>query len=152
YLSLRVDVRDSMTQRVGSSGGEQTHHPEVWLGLSFTLERTRPDADGDGFADHRDDCPVVPGQQQGCPPPDGDADGVPDENDECPEQAGVVPSGCPDTDGDQVLDKHDACPEQAAATPTGCPEQRCPCSDSDGDGVTDAADKCPNQPARTVDG
>ncbi|HEY6726614.1 MAG TPA: OmpA family protein [Polyangiaceae bacterium] len=152
YVSARLDVRDSMTQRVGGSDGHQTHHPEVMLGLTFTLERTQPDRDGDGFADHRDDCVDQPGENQGCPGADTDGDGVPDSTDECKEQAGAAPHGCPDSDADGVLDSKDACPEQAGVAPHGCPGEACPCVDTDADGVTDANDKCPKEPARTVDG
>ena len=152
YLSVRLDVRDSMTQRVGSSDGEQTHHPEIMLGLTFSLERKRPDRDGDGFADHRDDCVDLPGDAQGCPAADADRDGVPDADDECKDQAGRGPSGCPDTDADGVLDQKDACPTEAGILPHGCPQAACPCTDTDSDGVTDPSDKCPQQPARTADG
>lgn len=152
YISARLDVRDSMTQRVGKSDGEQTHHPEVMLGLTFTIERTQPDRDGDGFADHRDDCIDVPGETQGCPGADTDKDGVPDAVDECKDQAGPAPSGCPDTDADGVQDPKDSCPDKAGVAPHGCPAEACPCTDSDADGVTDANDKCPKEPARTVDG
>jgi outer membrane protein OmpA-like peptidoglycan-associated protein len=147
YVSARLDLRDNLTQRVGGSDGRQTHHPEVLLGIIFTLERSLPDVDGDGFADHRDDCPSVPGEHQGCPARDTDGDGVSDDTDECPEQPGIVPTGCPDGDADGVIDKNDACPAQAASTPNGCPAQEpCNCEDTDGDGITDAFDKCMQVP------
>ncbi len=152
YLLVRLDVRDTLTQRVGGSDGHQTHHPEVLLGLSFTLERSRPDTDGDGFADHRDHCVDRPGPDQGCPPPDRDGDGVLDADDECAEQAGVSPSGCPDSDGDGVLDKSDACPNQVGTSKNGCPDETCDCVDSDADGVTDRVDQCPKEAAHTADG
>jgi OOP family OmpA-OmpF porin len=154
YISLRLDLRDNLTPKTGASGGSQSHHPEALLGLTFTLERKNPDRDGDGFADHRDNCPARAGSEQGCPPPiaDGDADGVPDATDECPAQPGAAPSGCPDSDGDGKLDADDQCPKLAAAGESGCPEQPCPIQDSDGDGRTDASDKCPSEPAPTADG
>jgi outer membrane protein OmpA-like peptidoglycan-associated protein len=154
YVSVRLDLRDNLTQKTGVSGSEQTHHPEVLLGLTFTLERKNPDRDGDGFADHRDVCPSQAGSEQGCPPPiaDADADGVTDAADQCPALAGAAPSGCPDSDGDGKLDSVDQCPKLAATTDSGCPEQVCPIADSDGDGRTDATDKCPKEPAPTADG
>jgi outer membrane protein OmpA-like peptidoglycan-associated protein len=152
YISLRLDLRDTMTQKFDASQGTQTHHPEALLGLTFTLERQNPDTDGDGFANHRDDCPSVPGDEQGCPPPvaDEDGDGVSDATDQCKGAKGLAPSGCPDTDGDGKLDPDDLCPKQAAQTPDGCP--KCPVVDRDGDGRTDAMDKCPDEPAQTADG
>lgn len=152
YISARLDIRDTMSQKFGASNGTQTHHPEVLLGVTFTLERTQPDRDGDGFADHRDDCPSVKGDNQGCPPPDQDHDGVPDSSDQCKDTAGVAPTGCPDTDGDGKLDAVDACPTEAAPTKTGCPDAQCACKDRDGDGRTDAVDKCPDAAATTEDG
>jgi OOP family OmpA-OmpF porin len=152
YVSVRLDVRDTMTQKFDADAGAQTHHPEVLIGLTFTLERTNPDADGDGFADHRDDCPAVPGENHGCPAPDQDRDGIADEADQCKDVPGVAPTGCPDRDGDGRLDAVDACPDQPAPTKTGCPETPCNCTDTDGDGRMDSADKCPTVPAATADG
>jgi outer membrane protein OmpA-like peptidoglycan-associated protein len=153
-ISARLDVRDTLTQKYAAEQGSQSHHPEVLLGLTFTLERRHPDRDGDGYADFRDDCPAVPGTEQGCPPPipDEDGDGVPDETDECKGTQGVAPSGCPDTDGDGKVDPVDECPRRAASTPDGCPLVDCPIKDRDGDGRTDASDKCPDEPAQTADG
>jgi outer membrane protein OmpA-like peptidoglycan-associated protein len=153
-ISLRLDVRDTLTQKFDAEQGSQTHHPEVLLGLSFTVQRRHPDRDGDGFADFRDDCPDVVGSEQGCPPPvpDEDGDGVADDVDQCKGTKGIAPSGCPDTDADGKLDNDDLCPKQAAATPDGCPVVDCPIKDRDGDGRTDATDKCPDEPAPTADG
>ncbi len=149
YLSLRVDLRDTVTQKFGAAQGVQTHHPELLFGLSFTLERKKPDPDGDGFANHRDNCPNVAGGVQGCPA-DQDLDGVPDDVDQCKEAAGPAPSGCPDRDGDGRIDKEDSCPDIAANTSTGCPEPVC--GDRDGDQVTDDVDKCPTEQGPAPDG
>ncbi len=97
----------------------------------------KQDADGDGIADSRDNCPNTAGLKAfgGCP--DSDGDGIMDSADGCPLAAGPAGSqGCPDTDGDGVLDKDDACAD-VAGTVNGCP-------DADGDGVADGDDKCPN--------
>ncbi len=153
-ISARLDLRDTLTQKYAADQGSQTHHPEILLGFTFTLERRKPDRDGDGFADFRDDCPDVAGTEQGCPPPipDEDGDGVADDVDQCKASKGLAPSGCPDTDGDGKLDPDDLCPKQAASTPDGCPVVDCPIKDRDGDGRTDATDKCPDEPAPTADG
>lgn len=154
YISVRLDLRDTLTQKFGESQGTQTHHPEALIGLTFTLERKNPDRDGDGFADHRDDCPGVAGTERGCPPPlaDEDGDGVADDVDQCKGSKGAAPSGCPDTDGDGKVDSVDMCPRHPADTEDGCPKVECPCTDRDGDGRTDATDKCPDEPAQTADG
>jgi outer membrane protein OmpA-like peptidoglycan-associated protein len=153
-ISARLDLRDTLTQKYAADQGAQTHHPEVLLGFTFTLERRRPDRDGDGFANFRDDCPDVPGAEQGCPPAiaDDDGDGVADDADQCKGTKGIAPSGCPDTDGDGKLDHEDECPRRAATTADGCPVVDCPIKDRDGDGRTDASDKCPDEPAATADG
>jgi outer membrane protein OmpA-like peptidoglycan-associated protein len=153
-LSARLDVRDTVSQKFAVDQGTQTHHPEILLGLTFTVERRHPDRDGDGFADFRDDCPDVAGTEHGCPPPvpDEDGDGVADDADRCPGLKGLAPSGCPDSDGDGKLDQDDQCPKRPAATPDGCPVVECAIKDRDGDGRTDDTDKCPNEPAPTADG
>jgi outer membrane protein OmpA-like peptidoglycan-associated protein len=59
-----------------------------------------PDSDGDGIADHLDNCPTVagPASNKGCPlEKDSDGDGVPDHLDKCPDVAGSASSaGCPE--------------------------------------------------------
>lgn len=153
YLSLRLDVRNVMHQKFDASQGALTHSPEVLLGLTFTTNRKKPDSDSDGVPDHKDACPHVPGEFEGCPAPDTDGDGVPDDTDECPETAGIEPSGCPDSDGDGIIDKKDACPEVAGNTPGGCLcASEPPAPDADGDGVPDSADQCPETAANTSDG
>jgi outer membrane protein OmpA-like peptidoglycan-associated protein len=156
HLSLRLDVRDTVTANLAADGenGGAAHSPEILLGLTFVPKRTKPDADGDGFLDHRDNCPGVAGTDGGCPvvPPDADGDGVADDADECKDVAGLAPTGCPDKDGDGLLDRMDPCPDVAGPAPTGCPEKVCPIQDADGDGLVDSVDQCPNEPARTVTG
>jgi outer membrane protein OmpA-like peptidoglycan-associated protein len=99
------------------------------------------DTDGDGVADHIDDCPTVAGltSLKGCP--DKDKDGVADKDDKCPDVAGLVAlKGCPDTDGDGITDKDDKCadtPKGWKVDSNGCP------LDQDKDGVADAIDDCP---------
>jgi outer membrane protein OmpA-like peptidoglycan-associated protein len=112
-----------------------------------------PDDDGDGVANHLDECPDTPKgvtvDAVGCPI-DSDGDGVPDYLDKCPDTpAGVKvdADGCPlDSDGDGVPDHLDRCPDTPAGVKvdaTGCP------LDSDGDGVPDHRDKCPGTPRGT---
>ncbi len=158
FLGLRFDLRDNLTQKNGGSKGEQAHHPEALLGLTFTLdlrskEKPAPkDADGDKIADDADKCPSEAGvAPDGCPkpPPDGDADGIVDDKDACPREAGVASDdatkhGCPppkDGDGDGFVDAEDQCPADKGVAPDGCPDP-----DPDKDGVLAANDKCPQQP------
>lgn len=151
FISLRLDVRDNLTQKTGESDGTQTHHPEILGALTFTLNRTKAtkkpaDQDQDGFTDDRDACPTEAGvAPDGCPLRDGDGDGFLDPDDKCPTEAGVAPDGCPakplDTDGDSFTDDVDKCPTVAGIAPDGCPDQ-----DPDKDGVLGDADKCPTEP------
>jgi outer membrane protein OmpA-like peptidoglycan-associated protein len=71
------------------------------------VEPLRPDRDADGVADHRDNCPEVPEDQDrfddedGCPDPDNDHDRLLDANDQCPDEPEVYngvldDDGCPD--------------------------------------------------------
>ncbi len=83
------------------------------------------DTDGDGFDDHLDDCPTLPGTApyNGCPAPapgDQDGDGFPDSVDQCLTVPGVD-NGCPaDTDGDGFDDINDNCPTVPGPN-NGCP-------------------------------
>jgi outer membrane protein OmpA-like peptidoglycan-associated protein len=156
HISFRLDVRDTLSASLEATPSQAgtAHSPEILFGLTFVPRRTKPDADGDGFLDQRDDCPGVPGTEQGCPPipPDTDADGISDDVDECKDVAGIAPSGCPDQDGDTLPDKIDPCPAVAGPLPSGCPDKECPVKDSDGDGLVDSIDECPSEPARTLSG
>ncbi len=148
-LSVRLDLRDNLTQKYNAKPDTLTHHPEIQLGLTGTFGRSsKPegpkDRDGDGFDDGKDRCPDEPGvAPDGCPVKDSDGDGVPDPQDQCPEAAGPAPTGCPvdDSDGDGFDDSKDQCPDVKGIAPDGCPDE-----DPDKDGVLGKADKCPNEP------
>ncbi|MFZ5889524.1 MAG: OmpA family protein [Myxococcota bacterium] len=154
FLGLRLDLRDHLTQKYDADPGTKTHHPELLLGLTFTLDTRRPpepppppeaDADSDGVPDKSDKCVQAAGPApDGCPPPaDADSDGIDDERDSCPTEAGPAPSGCPEKDADHdcVPLPVDRCPNEQATTPDGCPDP-----DADHDGVQGAADQCPKEP------
>jgi outer membrane protein OmpA-like peptidoglycan-associated protein len=123
-LGLRLDVRDTLSQKFGAAQNTLTHSPEILLGLSFSARADRrviSEAAGSG---------------------DTDSDGISDAQDACPQLAGPAPSGCPDTDADGVTDDKDACPNEAGSK-SGC---GCPLKDSDGDRFVDELDRCPNEP------
>ena len=158
YINLRLDVRDNVSFQCDACVDEDyesedatfgAHHPEVLLGLGFTLGRKknddppprsepRKDTDGDGFYDDVDACvneaETVNDFQDddGCPESDRDGDGfwdVPDQ-DKCPDEPGVAPDGCPipDTDGDGILDPDDKCVEEPETANNyededGCPDE-----------------------------
>lgn len=153
FLSARLDMRDTMTKASSQTSASIAHSPEILLGLTFTLGRSKPiaaspvapvDSDGDGIPDASDKCPHEKGvAPDGCPA-DADKDGVIDANDQCPNQAGPAPTGCPvptDSDGDGVPDTADECPNVAGTMKNGCPD-----SDPDHDGIIGDQDKCPDQP------
>lgn len=116
-----------------------------------------PDADKDGVADDKDQCPQKAQgdkpdpKKPGCPaPPDKDKDGIADDVDACLDVAGVesadpAKNGCPgDSDGDGVLDKDDKCPDTAQGEKADPALPGCPAPpDADGDGVLDKDDACP---------
>ncbi len=151
-LLARLDIRDNMAQKHGSSDGTLCNSFEVLLGLSLTLGRPQPppakiveDSDGDGLVDRVDKCPHEAGAgADGCPLKDTDNDGVLDSEDKCVDVKGEPPDGCPpapkDTDADGVPDATDKCIDVKGEPPDGCPSNR----DSDGDGIIDSKDKCPN--------
>lgn len=152
HLLFRLDVRDTMSRKVGTDTSALAHSPEILFGITFVPSRRKPDRDGDGVLDYKDRCPNTHGAYAGCPAPDTDGDGILDDVDECVDVPGVAPSGCPDSDGDGLLDRDDLCPNHAGTGPGGCPEKVCPVKDTDGDGLTDEVDQCPTVPARTLDG
>jgi outer membrane protein OmpA-like peptidoglycan-associated protein len=152
FVSVRLDLRDTLTQKNAAQYRAQTHHPELLAGLTFTLDRCRPlpppppDSDGDTIVDANDQCPNEAGPgPSGCPVKDADQDGIPDAQDECPNAAGPAPRGCPlpppDRDGDGVTDENDKCPEQPGLPPDGCPDP-----DPDKDGIEGSLDQCPDAP------
>ena len=147
-LSVRLDLRDTLTQNTQQDGQAQSF--EILLGLSATIERSRkelppppPDSDHDGYIDSEDQCPQEPGvAPRGCAA-DTDSDGVLDKDDFCPREAGPAPKGCPDPDPDHdgVPLPCDQCPTEVGVKPTGCPIR-----DTDGDGIFDDKDKCVDKP------
>jgi OOP family OmpA-OmpF porin len=149
-LSARLDLRDTMTQKFNAADGDQTHHPEILLGLTVNMERSRPkppppaaDSDKDGVPDTQDKCPKDGAlTADGCPL-DSDSDGVLDRDDHCPREKGDQPDGClaPDADGDGVHRLCDKCPSEKGIEPDGCP-----LGDTDGDGIFDDVDRCPKDP------
>ncbi|MGC4063257.1 MAG: thrombospondin type 3 repeat-containing protein [Polyangiaceae bacterium] len=152
-VSARLDLRDTMSQEDERSSGNIAHHAEALIGLTMTLDRSKPkpavsmvppDRDADGIADDRDACPTEPGvSPTGCPL-DGDGDHVIDRLDKCPTEAGVTPEGCPlppDRDGDKLSDLEDDCPDVPGDFNRGCPNP-----DPDNDGVLADRDQCPKEP------
>jgi len=155
FLSLRLDLRDNLTQKHNAHQGDQTHHLEATLGLTFSLRPGKPepaknaapppmpDTDLDGVTNDKDACPVEKGTlPNGCPVKDTDGDGVFDDKDACPGDFGRNACGCPpiDTDGDKVIDELDRCPKEAG------PIEGCPDPDADHDGIPVPEDQCPTQP------
>jgi outer membrane protein OmpA-like peptidoglycan-associated protein len=104
WLMLRLDIRDNLTNRAGVGEGV-THSPEILLGLSVTLNRTKEK-----------------------PLRDRDGDGIPDRDDQCPREPGPAPTGCPaDVDDDDIPDEEDKCPTEPEARngfedDDGCPD------------------------------
>ena len=70
------------------------------LSVKVTAEYTRPDSDGDGVDDERDQCPMTPDasqvDEQGCADSqrDDDEDGVSNALDQCPALPGLDDDGC----------------------------------------------------------
>lgn len=151
WISLRVDLRDVVSHKLGVDNTFISHNFEALLGLSVVLNRrntptpkqAKPplpkpndDRDGDGIRDADDQCPDVPenfnGYQDtdGCPEQDRDGDGFWDDQDSCPDEAGVDPDGCPigDSDGDGLLDDVDQCVNEPETfngfqDEDGCPDE-----------------------------
>ena len=88
------------------------------------------DADGDGFINYEDNCPLLANPYQTASDPDQDSDDVPDFCDNC---TNVGNSNQADSDSDGRGDDCDNCPD----TPN--PDQ----ADWDGDGTGDACDPAP---------
>lgn len=109
-------------------------------GLTFNIGKKK-DADKDGVADKKDQCPNTPAgvavDARGCPL-DKDGDGVYDYEDRCVDIAGLASlKGCPDFDLDGLTDKEDRCPDVPGSIEMkGCP-------DTDKDGIVDIDDSCP---------
>lgn len=128
---------DNVDKTINGANDGYLYHS---VGLIFEFGRMQ-DADADGVADKKDNCPSTPAgvavDLNGCPV-DGDKDGVADYIDECPAVAGPSAlKGCPDSDGDGIANKDDRCPDASGPSSSrGCP-------DTDKDGVVDIDDKCP---------
>jgi outer membrane protein OmpA-like peptidoglycan-associated protein len=160
-VALRLEARDmiyswSDDEQAAGASDETQHSLAFTGGLQFSIGGGMSDADNDGVADNKDDCPATPTgalvDLRGCPL-DADADKVPDGIDQCantPTGATVDAQGCPtDADGDGVYDGIDAC----ADTQKGCTidAKGCPL-DSDQDKVCDGLDQCASTPVgATVD-
>jgi len=133
---------DSKDGLAGKGGGYDQFIIHEY-GIVYLLGKVS-DADGDGVADKKDECPETPAgvavDEMGCAI-DTDGDGIADYLDKCPEVPGVEAlEGCPDTDGDGITDEEDECPEvPGVLSAQGCP-------DADGDGITDEEDACPEIP------
>jgi hypothetical protein len=147
-MRVRWEVRVERTMAPDGLQGEDLTQSVATVGLNWVLGKRTHDADGDGIAGHRDQCPDTPAglpvNSRGCPT-DSDADGVFDGIDSCPSTPkgwAVDAAGCPfDADGDGVSDGADGCastPQGAIVDDKGCP------ADSDGDGVFDGLDRCSN--------
>jgi outer membrane protein OmpA-like peptidoglycan-associated protein len=150
-LGLRLDIRDTLSQKFGAAQNSLTSSPEILLGLTFGARRAAQiavapeqpgDADGDSINDLRDLCADKAGPGPGgCP--DSDGDGISDDKDACPSEKGSISGcGCPlkDSDGDRFVDELDRCPNEPG------PVDGCKDNDPDRDGVVGDADKCPNKP------
>jgi outer membrane protein OmpA-like peptidoglycan-associated protein len=124
WVSLRLDLRDVVSNRHGDSESFGAHDFEALLGLSVTLVRKRE-------------------ERKPPPPADGDGDGFIDAKDACPKEAGTEADGCPirDEDGDGLVDAEDACPKEAGTETDGCPIR-----DTDNDGIMDPDDQCKDEP------
>jgi OOP family OmpA-OmpF porin len=122
------------------------------------------DADNDGIADEKDQCPAEPEDrdgymdEDGCPDDDNDGDGLPDKADKCSDQPEDFDKfkdedGCPDTDndGDGIPDGYDSCPNDPEDKNGYQDDDGCPEHDKDHDGISDDKDKCPDQ-AEDFDG
>lgn len=141
-LQLQETFLYTTTDNVDKTIGGKSNDGYLYhsVGLIFEFGRMQ-DADADGVADKKDNCPLTPVgvavDQYGCPL-DGDKDGVADYIDDCPAVAGPSAlKGCPDGDNDGIADKDDRCPDAfGPANAKGCP-------DADKDGVVDIDDKCP---------
>ena len=146
-VGLRLEARDIMWIP-GTNTVESTHNLVLGGGVTVAIGGKNPDADLDGVADNKDNCPETPVGARvdgnGCPM-DSDGDKVADGIDQCSETvagAMVDAKGCPqDTDADGVFDGLDQCadtPKGALVSTQGCP------SDDDGDKVPNGIDRCNN--------
>jgi OOP family OmpA-OmpF porin len=151
-VSIRLDLRDTLTQKRNQDPGTGANSFDILLGATFTFDRPAPaslvDTDYDGLYDKEDKCPTNGAlTADGCPQ-DSDADGLFDNEDRCPNEFASTTDGCPavvatpaDADGDGIPVPCDMCPDTKGVSPDGCAIK-----DTDGDGIDDALDKCPKEP------
>lgn len=155
-MSLSVQAHDIGYWTDSSGEIVRTTYGECIRSIGWNQSKMTPecggevkvmDADGDGVANDKDQCPGtgagIAVDANGCAK-DSDNDGVADSNDKCPGTAAGVSvdaKGCTmDSDNDGVADSADQCPGTAAGTDVdskGCVR------DTDNDGVADSQDKCP---------
>ncbi len=159
---ITQDVEAGVAAGPGVTPGYGTPDVRFVGGLTYTPDRyppaaPPPDADKDGVADDKDQCPQQAQgdkpdpKRPGCPaPPDRDKDGIADDVDACIDVAGVesatpAKNGCPgDQDGDGVIDLQDKCPDKAQGDKPDPANPGCPAPpDADGDGILDRDDACP---------
>ncbi len=157
---IRVYVTRSVAVVVGGGAGvvKGIGSPEARFFTSVGYAPDVRDSDGDGIANGRDKCVLVPEDKDGfedddgCPDDDNDGDRRPDATDKCPNQAEDIDGfedddGCPELDNDKdgIPDLQDKCPDDAEDGKEPNPKDGCPLSkrDSDGDGIMDNVDKCP---------
>jgi hypothetical protein len=156
---LRFYATNAFAIVVGGGAGlvKGIGSPEARFFASVGYSPDVRDSDGDGIANGRDKCVLVPEDKDGhddddgCPDDDNDGDRRMDAEDKCPEIAEDLDGfddedGCPelDNDGDKFPDLQDKCPNDAE---DGLPPQQtdgCPAGkrDTDGDGISDLVDKC----------
>jgi len=150
-VSIRLDLRDTLTQKRNTPQGTAANSFDILLGATFTFDRNPPpmpvDTDYDGLYDTEDKCPTKGAlTADGCPG-DSDGDGLFDAEDHCPNQAATTADGCPevavseaDADMDGIPVPCDMCPDTKGVAPDGCAIK-----DTDGDGFNDDVDKCPSE-------
>jgi|GEM_PF-4468058 len=96
-----ADINDTLTlsyQAATTDAGRDTRAERLLV--QVTAKYTRPDSDGDGVDDQRDQCPMTPDasqvDEQGCADSqrDDDEDGVSNALDQCPALPGLDDEGC----------------------------------------------------------
>lgn len=143
-IGFEVGIRPTSDDFLDGISHAGNPNKNDWFGFGgFTLHYRlgEPDADQDGIADSKDQCPGAPGLEKfkGCP--DSDGDGIKNSKDDCPDVKGSsVLNGCPDSDKDGIADHLDDCPNmKGMMRMNGCP-------DKDWDYVIDSEDECPDVP------
>ena len=159
---LRLYAGGAVAVVVGGGAGldKAIGSPDKMFFLSVGYSPDVRDSDGDGIANARDKCPLIPEDkdgfqdEDGCPDDDNDGDRRPDAEDKCPNVAEDLDGfedddGCPELDNDKdgIPDLQDRCPNdpedgKEPFAKDGCPADK---RDSDGDGIMDAVDACPKE-------